>query len=190
MIIETERLTIRPLTLDDFDAMHALTTAIDGMPRAECERWLQWLVLNNDELERLHQPPYGERALTLNDGTLIGLVGFVPSMGPFGQLPYFSARLNLPVDRRFYPEVGLYWALSPDQRGRGYATEAARGMIAWAFQPDTLNLRRIIATTEYDNEASQAVMRRLGMVIERNPYPDPFWFQVVGILENSPDYQS
>lgn len=189
MIIETERLTIRPLTLDDFDALHALTTAIDGMPRAECERWLQWLVLNNDELERLHQPPYGERALTLKDGTLIGLVGYVPSMGPFGQLSYFSARLNLPADRRFRPEVGLFWALSPDHRGQGYATEAARGMIAWAFQPENLNLRRIIATTEYDNEASQAVMQRLGMAVERSPYPDPFWFQVVGILENSADAQ-
>jgi hypothetical protein len=27
-------------------------------------------------------------------------------------------------------------------------------------------------------------MRRLGMRIDRNPYPDPPWFQVVGILEN------
>ena len=185
MIIETERLTIRPLTLDDFDAMHVMMTAISGMPRAECERWLQWLVMTYAELERLYQPPYGERALTLKDGTLIGLVGYVPSMGPFGQLSYFSAHLNLPVDRRFRPEVGLYWGISPDHRGQGYATEAARGMIAWAFQPENLNLRRIIATTEYDNEESQAVMQRLGMTVERNPYPDPLWFQVVGILENS-----
>jgi hypothetical protein len=24
----------------------------------------------------------------------------------------------------------------------------------------------------------------VGMTIERNPYPDPFWLQVVGVLEN------
>jgi hypothetical protein len=27
-------------------------------------------------------------------------------------------------------------------------------------------------------------MRKLGMRIERNPYPDPFWLQIVGVLAN------
>ncbi len=27
-------------------------------------------------------------------------------------------------------------------------------------------------------------MHRLGMTIERNPYNEPFWFQLVGVLEN------
>ncbi|MGH2520966.1 MAG: GNAT family N-acetyltransferase, partial [Anaerolineales bacterium] len=64
----------------------------------------------------------------------------------------------------------------------GYATEAARALIGYAFRE--LNLRRIVATTDYTNEASIAVMRRLGMRIEKNPYPEPEWFQVVGVLEN------
>lgn len=38
--------------------------------------------------------------------------------------------------------------------------------------------------TEYDNLASQAVMRKLGMRLERNPLLEPRWLQVVGILEN------
>jgi hypothetical protein len=29
-----------------------------------------------------------------------------------------------------------------------------------------------------------AVMRKVGMQIEKNPFPDPPWFQVVGFLEN------
>jgi hypothetical protein len=28
------------------------------------------------------------------------------------------------------------------------------------------------------------VMEKVGMQIERNPCPEPSWFQVVGILEN------
>jgi hypothetical protein len=28
------------------------------------------------------------------------------------------------------------------------------------------------------------VMRKLGMHLERNPYPEPPWLQVVGVIEN------
>jgi hypothetical protein len=48
-----------------------------------------------------------------------------------------------------------------------------------------LRLRRIIATTEYSNVASQGVMQKLGMTIARNPLPKPSWLQIVGILENN-----
>ena len=50
-----------------------------------------------------------------------------------------------------------------------------------AFRADDLG--RLFATTEFDNLASVGVMRRLGMRVERNPFPSPPWFQVVGVLE-------
>jgi RimJ/RimL family protein N-acetyltransferase len=75
----------------------------------------------------------------------------------------------------------LYYALSPARHRRGYATEAVRAMIDYAFR--RLRLRRIIATTTYNNEASMGVMRKVGMCIEKNPFPDPPWLQVVGVLE-------
>jgi RimJ/RimL family protein N-acetyltransferase len=46
-----------------------------------------------------------------------------------------------------------------------------------------MHLGRIIATTEYDNLPSQAVMRKLGMALHRNQRPDPPWLQMVGLLE-------
>ena len=49
-----------------------------------------------------------------------------------------------------------------------------------------LRLGRIVATTDYDNIASQGVMRNLDMRIERNPMAEPKWMQIVGILENTP----
>ena len=55
-------------------------------------------------------------------------------------------------------------------------------MIDYAF--DQLSLGRIIATTNDDNAASLAVMRKLGMTLDRNPLPTPPWLQMVGILEN------
>jgi hypothetical protein len=75
-----------------------------------------------------------------------------------------------------------FWALFPDRWGHGYATEAAAAMIAYGFEQ--LRLRRIVATTEHDNARSINVMRRLGMRLERNPRPEPAWFQTVGILDN------
>ena len=54
-------------------------------------------------------------------------------------------------------------------------------MVDYAF--DSLSLRRIIAETDYENEGSTGVMRKLGMRILRNPQAGPPWLQVVGVLE-------
>ncbi len=56
-------------------------------------------------------------------------------------------------------EVG--WALAPAARGRGYATEAARGWLAHGF--DELGLNEIVAVHSLENLASERVMDRLGM---------------------------
>ena len=186
-VLETERLLIRPFALDDLEACHQLfdveaRTEVQSL--AERKRWLEWSVMNYDELVKLDQPPYGDRAVVLRStGQLVGSVGLVPYIAPFGLLPSFGDVAGSAAARRSTPEVGLFWALSFEGRGHGYATEAARALIDYAFS--ALNLRRIIATTDHANVASIAVMRRVGMRIEKNPYPDPPWLQVVGILENT-----
>ncbi len=185
--IETERLVIRPFKPDDLDAVHhilGIDLKMDAQSRDEREAWLRWSILGETQFEKLFQPPYGDRPVVLKaTNTVIGLVGYVPCLDHFGQLPYFSTLKNRPVDRKHRTaEVGLFWAIASVYQRKGYAAEAARGMIDWAFQ--NLKLKRIVATTEYENEASIGVMRRLGMTIERNPYLDPFWLQVVGVLEN------
>ena len=60
--------------------------------------------------------------------------------------------------------------------------EAAQPMIEHAFRE--LKLKRILATTDYSNIASQGVMRKLGMQLTRNPLPEPAWMQFVGVLPN------
>src|SRR5262249_48708453 len=132
--------------------------------------WLEWIAASYEQLEALTQPPYGERGVELREtGELDGMVGLVPSMGPFAQLPGVAGEIGDPA--RCRPEVGMFWSLAPRHRGRGYATEAARAVIEHGFGP--LNLARIVATTERDNTASIAVMRRLGMRVVENPLPEP-----------------
>lgn len=187
--IDTDRLRIRSLTLDDFEAIHRVMTEAFGAPDdadeslEERRRWLAWTVENEWALEMLYQPPYGERAIVLKaSGALIGAVGLVPGCGPFETLPAFRARLHVAPPRQSTPEIGLFWALDAAHRGQGYATEAARALAMFAFSE--WGLARIVATTEHDNAASIGVMRRLGMTIERNPHADPPWFQTVGVLWN------
>lgn len=188
--LETERLLIRPFTLDDLDAIYQILDVelsdaelgTEGaMARDERRRWLEWSVLNYEQLAKLYQPPYGERAVALRaDGTLIGACGYVPCLAPFGQLPGFQSAAQ-ESNGRSTTEFGLYYAFSPAYQRRGYASEAAGALVSYAF--DVLKLKRIVATTTYDNAGSMGVMRRLGMRIERNPFPEPPWLQVVGVLE-------
>src|SRR5438309_1255234 len=95
--LETQRLIIRPYSMDDLDAVYQLLdvdlSAADygsegAGTRAERQQWLQWTVMNYYALDRLYQPPYGDRAVVLKQtGLVIGSCGFVPSFGPFRQLP-------------------------------------------------------------------------------------------------------
>ncbi|MEZ4656868.1 MAG: GNAT family N-acetyltransferase [Caldilineaceae bacterium] len=186
--LESTRVLVRKLTDDDLHAIHAVLCAAFDEPElahdpaalVERARWLQWTVLAYEQLAKLHQPPYGERAIVLKaTGELIGAVGYVPCLNQFGRAPTWQGRIPLAAN---VPEFGMFWAIAPAQQGHGYATEAARLLVDYAF--NELHLTRIVATTEYDNDASMSVMRKLGMRIEKNQHDEPFWFQVVGVMEN------
>ncbi|HEV8670733.1 MAG TPA: GNAT family protein [Candidatus Limnocylindria bacterium] len=180
--LETGRLIIRAFRLEDGATYsrlldEAFGAESYGTPDAK-RVMFEYQVAADAGLALLHQPPYGDRAIVLrSSGAIVGSVGFAPCLMPFGQLPSFEP------STLFTSEVGLFWALFPDQQDHGYATEAAAAMVAYAFAQ--LHLRRIVATTEHDNTRSINVMRRLGMRIERNPRPEPAWLQTVGILDNA-----
>jgi RimJ/RimL family protein N-acetyltransferase len=172
-VLRTPRLAIRPLNHADDQACRSVLASSDG---DAFRRWFTWAVAAPAALAELHQPPYGERAVLLSaTNELVGLVGLVPLLGPFSQLEGSAP------EGPWTPELGLYWALSPERRGHGYATEAAAALCRALFT--ALNPKRLIAATEHTNIASQGVMRRLGMQMLTNPYPEPAWLQVVGILD-------
>jgi RimJ/RimL family protein N-acetyltransferase len=179
--LATARLRIRRFTPEDAETVLPLQDQCFGpVPREVRLAWLDWTVRNYEALERLHQPPYGDYAVVLvASDELIGAVGLVPSYGPFERLPSWKTRASGSTGDRVTAEMGLFWATAPAQRGRGFASEAAQGLLNFAF--DELNVARLVATTEHTNTASIAVMRRLAMSIERNPGSEPVWFQTVGV---------
>jgi RimJ/RimL family protein N-acetyltransferase len=187
--IETKRLVIRTFILDDLPAIHRIldqtfgdgSQVDDQAALQERQSWLQWSILSQEWLPKLYQPPYGDQAIILKPtGTVIGSVGYVPLLMPFEQIP--ELRASISASRYNTTEFGLFWVIDLAYQRQGYATEAVQALIVPAFKQ--MGLKRIIATTEYENVASQGVMRKIGMKIMRNPLPDPPWLQIVGVLEN------
>ena len=60
--------------------------------------------------------------------------------------------------------ASLGYCLDQVAWGHGYATEAARSLLQWAF--DTLDLNRVQAETDTRNAASARVLEKLGFVRE------------------------
>ncbi|HEY0178196.1 MAG TPA: GNAT family N-acetyltransferase [Dokdonella sp.] len=59
-----------------------------------------------------------------------------------------------------WPDLELGWMLLPQQRRLGYATEAARTALEFAFS--ALRTQRVISLIRVENAASERVARRLG----------------------------
>ena len=88
---------------------------------------------------------FGLYAACLPDGTPVGMCGLVQRDG------LDHADLGFAFLERFW--------------GQGYAAESARAVLAEAFS--TLRLPRVVAITSLDNEASIAVLTKVGFTFER-----------------------
>jgi RimJ/RimL family protein N-acetyltransferase len=151
-VFETERLRARAWADDDAEAAYEIyrdedvvrflgsvpqpAESVDAM-RARIARW-------QGIGESLAGTGYGFWALETRDGTLVG------------------ATVLKPLPGSELVEVG--WHLGKEFWGRGYATESARGALAYGFE--RLGLDTIHAVIVRENTASIAVARRLGMTYE------------------------
>lgn len=189
ILVETERLAIRAFRVQDAAAYQRIKHATFGddvdtgeaAARDDPKPFIEWSRLSHEWFPNMGQPPYGDRAMVLKTSdTLIGAIGYVPCLMPFDQIS--ALRDGSEISGYSTPEFGMFWMVDPAYQRQGFASEAALAMVEHAFT--RLRLKRIIATTEYDNPASQAVMRNAGMTLLRNPLPDPPWMQVVGVRYN------
>ncbi|MGJ4889264.1 GNAT family N-acetyltransferase [Bradyrhizobium sp. HKCCYLRH3099] len=148
MIIQTERLTLREWRDDDrapFAAMSAdpaVMRYLRALPtRQACDQWIDFQIKHHAE----HGFGFWvveERA----SGAFLGATGL----------------FRVFFDAPFTPAVEIGSRLSRAAWGQGIATEAARAALAFGF--DKLGLDEVIAYAAPANEASQNVMRKLGMV--------------------------
>ncbi len=147
--IETERLIIREWSESDFSPF--LEIAIDpevmryiGTGTAYTREQVREFLGRQSESVARHGFCVGALE-SKADGQLLGHCG-IQYLDPGGDV-----------------EVG--WWLARSQWGQGFATEAGRGALTFAF--DELNLDRVLALAHIENKASRRVMERLGMRFHR-----------------------
>ncbi len=156
-LLRTPRLLLRHWDESDLPAF------FDLYSRDAVTRWLgphprRTLATADEARDRLRRWRSRERELQ----PPLGLWAMVPlSPGPLPPQPV-GTLLLMPLDDDNGPtgliEVG--WHLHPDHQGQGLATEAAQAILAAAAQA---RIEQVLALTDLDNLASQAVAERLGM---------------------------
>ena len=145
----TARLRLRPFDSRDVDYLFAL----QSNPR----------VLRYWDAPPWTEPDRAERFLATcrqmaADGTGARLVVERVDDGTF--LGWCALNRWSPVHR----SASLGYCFAEAAWGHGYATEAARALLEWAF--DTLNLNRVQAETDTRNLAAARVLEKLGFVRE------------------------
>lgn len=163
VIIETERLLLREITLDDKEALFRLhsdplvqkftgESVVKSME--EMEKAIEKRIIGYREYG------YGRWATILKSGEqFVGWAGLA-------YLPEFD---EIDLGYRFLAE---FW-------GSGLATEASRAILDYGF--DVLELKKIVAIALKENKASIRVMEKVGMKFDKlAPYEpgseDAVWY--------------
>ena len=145
MMLETERLILREMTDDDFDAIYAVLADSDitqHYPYTFDEARVRgWIARNK---ERYRTDGFGLWAVVLKEtGEVIGDCGLTLQ----------------PINGQMLPEIGYH--IHKACWRRGYASEAARKCMEYAFE--TLHFPAVYSYMTSDNAASYGVALKNGM---------------------------
>jgi RimJ/RimL family protein N-acetyltransferase len=149
--IVTERLRLRPYEPGDFGGLHAMQSSEDVV------RWLYNDVRTEAETHDLLERKTGATAFEAEGDWLSAAVTLREGGGLIGDIA-----LHWVSEPHRCGEIGFMF--DPAHQGRGYATEAARALLPFAFE--TMGWHRLIGRTEARNTASARVLEKLGMRLE------------------------
>jgi RimJ/RimL family protein N-acetyltransferase len=147
--LETERLTLRGHRSGDFAEAFAMwsdplvTRHIGGKPSSKQQTWMRMLTYNG------HWSFLGFGYWAIQEkatGRFVGDIGFA------------DFRRATVAEMSDVPEMG--WALAPAFHGRGFATEAALAVVAWADRH--FESPRTVCMIDCENVASVRVAEKCG----------------------------
>ena len=145
MIIETNRLILRKLTLDDLTELHDILSDPETMkhyPKPfDLDKSISWIEWN---VENYIKYGFGLWAVVLKESNQ-----FIGDCGITMQ--------NIKGD--IVPEIGYH--INKRNANMGYATEAAQACVKYAFE--TLKFNKIYSYMKYTNIPSQRVAEKNGM---------------------------
>jgi [ribosomal protein S5]-alanine N-acetyltransferase len=164
VMIETERLILYPLTreqlelaLNSVDRLAAelkIHAALDIFSE-ESRQAMMIKISRMDHAERRLHPWYTYFLLIrAEDRVAVGVCGFKGAPTLFGS-------------------VELGYAMHENYRNFGYMTEAVRALVGWAFEHESCS--RVTAETLPDNFASQRVLQKAGLALDRSADTMLYW---------------
>ena len=159
--IETERLYLRQWQASDFvvfAAMNADPEVMKYFPKL-LSATVSDIIANKCQ-QLIEENGWGFWALSLKEGSdnndaFIGFVGLNQTH----------------ADMSFAPCIEIAWRLRKEFWGQGYATEAARASLGFAFSE--LALDEVVAFTAVINQRSQLLMARIGMTDTQDNFYHP-----------------
>jgi RimJ/RimL family protein N-acetyltransferase len=149
--IYTERLLLRPFEDGDLQAMYEMQSD------EEVVRYLYFDARSLDEV----------RTALARKTAAVGIAGEGDGVGVAVVLLETGevvADISLWCVSEGHQQGEIGFIVHPAHQGKGYATEAARPMLDFAF--DTVGLHRVVGRTEARNIASARVLEKLGMRLE------------------------
>jgi RimJ/RimL family protein N-acetyltransferase len=146
--VETERLRLRPFEDADLQALHAIHSD------AGVARWLYNEPRTPEETRGLLARKIAGSTLRA-EGDWLGAAGELRATGEL------VADVSLLWASAAHRQGELGFLVHPAHQGSGYATEAARAILAYAF--GGLALHRVVGRLEPRNVGSARVLEKLGM---------------------------
>lgn len=145
MVLETKRLVLRELTIDDLRNWHVILSDPETMAHypqpfslEQTKQWIDW------NLENYRTYGYGLWAVILKESAL-----FIGDCGITMQQ----------INGKLEPEIGYH--INKAYTGKGYASEAAQACRDYAFEG--LKLSTVYSYMKYTNIASRRVAEKNGM---------------------------
>lgn len=142
----TERLLIRPATVDDTPARWVFRR------RPEVGEWIGTAWTDEAAFTAWADDRLDGQLVVEVDGRVVG-DAMIVLRSPWSQTEVADEARDV--------EAALAWTIDPSLQGRGYATELAEELLVIAF--DELGLRRVVAELFADNVPSRRLAERIGM---------------------------
>ena len=151
-ILETERLILRTFKEADFAPMLAINQdpkVMEYFPALQGEEETKALINHINE----HQNQHGYSLYAVELKETSEMIGFVGLMHPS-------------FEAHFTPAIEIGWRLASTHWSQGYATEAAKAVLEYAF--NVLSLTKVVSFTSEINMPSRRVMEKIGLIHDPN----------------------
>lgn len=170
-ILDTERLTLREMTEADLDALYEIQGGEESsgfMDRLETDRHRQ-LIKMKEYIRSMY-----------------GFYGYGIWMAVLKESGQAIGRVGLQI-REGCEEPELGFAIAPGFRGRGFAYEACRAALDYAFEK--LDFSAVRAVAHRGNKASLGLCEKLGFVVDKcASLPGDMWIGMIKVRQTVPPF--